>query len=173
MGVVFGPKLALEVVENYKKTPFFLMIPVFFLRRMKKKLTEKVLPHVLYNTDIIQAKKISCQEQGNLCGQNWGWKLPKNISKTLLWKFPAALVTNQLNDQRQRFAISFKKILVWFIWKNYHLKYIWIKLWAKIVKNVSLQKIFGSPSKTRDDKEKENKIWEEWQLQSFLRYMQA
>ena len=42
-----------------------------------------------------------------------------------------------------------------------------------IVKNVSLQKIFGSPPKTRDDKEKENKIWEEWQLQSFLRYMQA
>ena len=61
---------------------------------MKKKLTEKVLPHVLDNIDIIQAKKISCQEQGNLCGQNWGWKFPKNISKTLLWKFPAALVTN-------------------------------------------------------------------------------
>ena len=81
----------------------------------------------------IQAKKPSIS---GVFGQNLESNLGSNTAikckKTLFWMFLVVMVEFQVNNQQQGLIIFFKKVLVWFMRKNHHLRYILIQFKVKM-----------------------------------------
>ena len=82
---------------------------------INKRLEEKDFSHNLDNTNIgvTQAKRFLLQEHlSKIWGQNQGQKLPKNVKDSFCSFCQSFQEMNQVNNQKQRLVICFKKILL-------------------------------------------------------------